>query len=125
MIDWNKYAPEFQAHEFDCKHTGRNEMTVEFMDKLHALRLKVGKSFVINSGYRHWSHPEEMPKKGHKNGEHTTGNCADIACTDSSLRFSILREAFAMGFTRVGFHKRFIHLGIGGPGLPQNVCWDY
>ena len=124
VTDWSKYEPEFAAHEFDCKHTGRNEMQAEFMDKLHELRKRHGKGMIITSGYRHWTHPVEA-KKGHKNGEHTKGMCADIACTTSQQRYELLKLAFEMGFPRIGFHKSFLHLGLGGDGLPNNVAWDY
>lgn len=124
VTDWSKYEPQFAEHEFNCKHTGRNEMQVEFMDKLHALRLEYGKGMIINSGYRHWTHPVEA-RKGHKNGEHTTGMCADVACRDSRERFELIGLAYKHGFTRIGFHKGFLHLGLGGGNLPQNVFWAY
>lgn len=124
VTDWSKYAPQFSEHEFNCKHTGRNEMQVEFMDKLHELRLAYGKAMIVTSGYRHWSHPVEA-KKGHKNGEHTKGMCADIACRSSGERYELLELAFKLGFPRIGFHSGFLHLGLGGDGLPSRVFWDY
>jgi hypothetical protein len=33
--------------------------------------------------------------------------------------------ALKHGITRIGIAKNFIHLGIGGPGLPTNVIWEY
>ena len=48
------------------------------MDALLAIRKEWGKPMKITSGYRHWSHPVEA-RKGHKNGEHTKGLCADVA----------------------------------------------
>jgi uncharacterized protein YcbK (DUF882 family) len=123
VTDWGKYAPEFADHEFNCKSTGRNEMQVEFMDKLHELRKRYGKGMIITSGYRHWTHPVEA-RKGHKNGEHTKGMCADIACTNSQDRFQLVKLALEMGFTRIGFHKTFLHLGMSAD-MPQNVLWDY
>lgn len=122
-MDWKKYEPQFTKAEFDCKHTGLNGMKPEFMDKLHALRMAYGKPMKINSGYRHWSHPVEA-KKGHKNGEHTQGMCADIQCTTSQARYELLLLAFQMGFPRIGFHQGFLHLGTS-PNLPQNVFWEY
>lgn len=123
MIDWSKY-PNFSASEFDCKHTGRNEMRTEFMDRLQALRTEYGRPMKITSGYRHPSHPVEA-RKGHSNGEHTRGMCADIACTSGSERYELVRLAMAHGFHRIGIAKTFLHLGLGGPGLPSNVIWEY
>lgn len=123
MIDWSMY-PNFSASEFDCKHTGRNEMKTEFMDRLQALRTAYGKPMKITSGYRHPSHPVEA-RKGHSNGEHTRGMCADIACASGSERYELVYLALSHGFHRIGIAKTFLHLGLGGPGLPSNVIWEY
>jgi zinc D-Ala-D-Ala carboxypeptidase len=124
---WDKQKqlyPNFTKEEFDCKHTGLNEMDHEFMLLLQHLRVRYGKPMRINSGYRHPSHPVES-RKGHSNGEHTKGRCADIAVASSSERFELLKLAFELGFTRIGFHKSFLHLGLGAQGLPNKVVWDY
>lgn len=123
VTDWSKY-PNFSKSEFDCKHTAENEMQIEFMDKLQKLRNVYGKSMRITSGYRSTKHPIEA-KKTHSNGEHTQGNCADIACDNGTDRFRLIKIALEVGFTRIGIAKNFIHLGIGGKGLPNYVIWDY
>jgi zinc D-Ala-D-Ala carboxypeptidase len=122
-MNWADY-PYFTKAEFDCKHTGKNEMQPEFMAKLQLLREKYGKPIVITSGYRHWTHPVEA-KKGHTTGEHTRGTCADIACTSGADRYQIVRLGLQLGFPRIGIAKSFIHLGIGGAGLPSPTIWDY
>jgi zinc D-Ala-D-Ala carboxypeptidase len=122
-MNWNNY-PNFKREEFSCKHTGLNEMKPEFMKKLQELRTAYGKALHINSGYRHPTHPVEA-RKGHANGEHTKGLCCDVRVTNSSERFAILKLAFEVGFTRIGFHNGFIHLGVGDGTLPNNVFWDY
>jgi zinc D-Ala-D-Ala carboxypeptidase len=121
--DWTKY-PNFSEAEFNCKHTGLNEMTHEFMTILQAIRTDYGKPMNITSGYRHPSHPVERAKT-HSNGEHTQGNCADIACANSTDRFALISLAVKHGITRIGIARSFLHLGIGGKGLPNNVAWDY
>jgi uncharacterized protein YcbK (DUF882 family) len=123
MIDWTKY-PNFTAAEFACKHTGRHGMKSEFMDRLQKLRTEYGKPMTITSGYRHPSHPVEA-RKGHSNGEHTRGMCADIACSTGSERYELVQLAMIHGFHRIGIAKTFLHLGLGGPGLPSNVIWEY
>ena len=120
---WGEY-PNFTKAEFDCKHTGENNMQHEFMEKLQAIRTAYGKSIKITSGFRSKKHPIEA-KKTHSNGEHTQGNCADIACDNGSDRFRLISLAIANGITRIGIAKNFLHLGIGGKGLPNNVVWDY
>lgn len=120
---WDKY-PNFSKSEFDCKHTGQNEMKHEFMACLQRVRDDLGESMAVTSGYRHWTHPVEA-KKGHTTGEHTQGTCADIACSNGKLRFRLVTLALKHGITRIGIAKNFIHLGIGGPGLPVCVIWEY
>jgi zinc D-Ala-D-Ala carboxypeptidase len=124
---WGKQKelyPNFPKSEFDCKHTGLNEMRHDFMLKLQALRLDYGKPMAITSGYRHPTHPIEA-RKTHSNGEHTQGNCCDIACNNTADRFRLVKLALEHGFTRIGIAKTFIHLGMGGVGLPNNVIWEY
>jgi zinc D-Ala-D-Ala carboxypeptidase len=118
--------PNFTKAEFDCRHTGLNEMKHEFMVKLQQLRAMYGRSIFVTSGYRHPTHPIEA-SKGHSNGEHTKGTCCDIRVTNSKDRYHLLSIAFQLGFTRIGFHKSFLHLGIGDSSgtLPEKVCWDY
>jgi len=78
----------------------------------------------VTSGYRHPSHPVEA-RKSHSNGEHTQGMCADIACTNGSDRFQLVTLALKHGITRIGIARGFVHLGLGGRGLPPNVIWEY
>jgi len=121
--DWSKY-PSFKKSEFDCKVTGENNMQHEFMTVLQAIRTEYGKPMRVTSGFRSTKHPIEA-RKLNSNGEHTQGMCADIACTDSRMRFIIIQLALKHGITRIGIAQSFIHLGLGGVGLPDNVIWDY
>jgi len=128
-MNWDKYKPFFSEAEFKCKHTGKCEMDIVFMDMLYSLRKEYGKPMRINSGYRHWSHPEET-KKGHKDGEHTKGKCADIGIHGADA-LELLSLALKHGFRRIGVNQkggtggRFIHIGIGGDGLPTPGLWSY
>lgn len=123
QADWERYK-NFTKAEFDCKHTGLNEMTHEFMMRLQAIRSDYGHPMTVTSGYRHPTHPVEA-RKLHSNGEHTTGNCADVACSNGTDRFKLVTIALANGITRIGIARNFLHLGIGGEGLPDRVIWDY
>jgi uncharacterized protein YcbK (DUF882 family) len=121
--DWTKY-PNFTKAEFDCKATGENNMQHEFMEKLQAIRKDLGQGMAVTSGFRSVKHPIEA-RKTHSNGEHTQGFCADIACTTGADRFILIQLALKHGITRIGVAKTFLHFGIGGKGLPNNVIWDY
>lgn len=94
------------------------------MELLQELRHAYGKPMTITSGYRHWTHPIEAAK-GKTTGEHTTGNCCDVFCNNGADRFELVTLALALGFTRIGIAKNFLHIGLGGPGLPDKVIWDY
>jgi zinc D-Ala-D-Ala carboxypeptidase len=91
---------------------------------LQAIRSDFGRPMQITSGYRHWTHPVEA-RKGHTTGEHTRGTCADIACTDSRQRYELITLALKHGVSRIGIARTFVHLGIGAPGLPVRVIWEY
>ena len=123
QAQWDKY-PNFKKLEFDCKSTGENNMQHEFMEKLQAIRIEYGKPMSITSGFRSKKHPIEA-KKTNSNGDHTQGFCADIACENSTDRFRLVQLALKHGITRIGIAKTFLHLGIGGVGLPNNVIWEY
>lgn len=126
--DWSKY-PNFSKSEFDCKHTGKNEMQHEFMTKLQELRTSYGKSMRITSGYRDYTHPVEA-KKPNKNGSHPTGLAADIA-VERGDAYQLLKLALQLGFTGIGIQQkgggRFIHLDtIGDNALqPRPTIWSY
>jgi uncharacterized protein YcbK (DUF882 family) len=120
---WHKY-PNFSKKEFDCTHSGKNEMQDEFMQLLQELREELNFPLVITSGYRDKTHPIEA-RKTHSNGEHTQGMCCDVRCLDGGTRFKIIKKALELGFTRIGVAKTFLHLGLGGKNLPNYVIWDY
>lgn len=120
---WSEYK-HFSRSEFACKHTGLCDMRHEFMTVLEAIRRDYGKPMTITSGYRHNTHPVEA-RKSNSNGEHTQGMCADVACTNGSDRFQIVTLALKHGITRIGIARGFVHLGLGGQGLPPRVIWEY
>jgi uncharacterized protein YcbK (DUF882 family) len=124
MIAKWQYYTNFSKREFDCKHTGENNMQHEFMVILEAIREDYDRPMKVTSGYRSPKHPIEA-RKTHSNGEHTQGRCADIYCDNGKDRFKLITIALKHGITRIGVAKNFLHLGIGGNGLPQNVIWDY
>ena len=110
----------FNLSEFDCKETGENNMYRDFLRRLDKLRPRCGFSFIVTSGYRSPNHSAE--KKKVAPGQHSKGVAADIYITDASLRFKIVKEALAMGFTGIGIAKTFIHVD-DRDGTP--VIWTY
>lgn len=116
-MNWNNY-PNFSKSEFDCKHTGKNEMKPEFMEKLQELRILYGKPMKISSGFRDVTHPVEAKKS--KGGYHTLGIACDVAC-GSVEAYEIIRLAMQVGFKGIGVNQkgegRFIHLDLRDTGL--------
>lgn len=110
----------FELSEFDCTHTGNNEMKPEFLERLDQLRHVCGFPFVITSGYRDPSHPIEAAKD--IPGTHANGIAADIRVVSSNKRFRLIKEALALGFTGIGVDPSFIHLDIRES---SPVIWTY
>lgn len=128
MIDWNNY-PNFSKEEFDCKETGENGMTAEFMFLLQVLRYKYGKPMKVSSGFRSVNHSIE--KKKARPGAHTTGNAVDILI-DRSNAYELLKLAVQSGFTGIGIQQkgsgRFLHLDTiekGTDGFLRPTIWSY
>ncbi len=96
------------------------------MQELMELRLRYGKPMRITSGYRDKAHPVEANKA--TTGEHTMGVCCDIA-VEGVDAIRLLKLALELGFSRVGIQQkgngRFLHIGLGGPGLPNPAIWSY
>jgi len=121
--------PNFSKSEFDCKHTGKNEMKHSFMAKLQALRTAYGKPMKISSGFRDYTHPVESKKK-RKNGAHPTGLAVDIRISRKEA-YKVLKLAFELGFSGIGIAQRksgrFLHLDTIGetPEQPRPTIWSY
>ncbi len=126
VVDWTPYVPYFTRQEFECKHTGKCGMQAHFMDELLKLRIAYGKPMRITSGYRDKTHPIEAKKAG--TGEHTMGVCCDVA-VEGVDAVRLTKLAMDLAFCRFGFNQkgnaRFIHIGVGGPGLPSPAMWSY
>tara|TARA_R110002051_G_scaffold174865_1_gene244966 strand:+ start:184 stop:585 length:402 start_codon:yes stop_codon:yes gene_type:complete len=127
-MDWNDY-PNFSKEEFDCSHSGLNEMKPEFMELLQELRTEYGKPMRITSGYRDKTHPIEAKKT--IPGAHSTGQAADIG-VDRGNAYEVLKLAFKYGFTGVGVQQkgsgRFIHIDIikeGTENFLRPTVWSY
>jgi len=115
----------FQISEFDCQHTGKNEMQPEFLSYIDKLREMCGFPFKITSGYRDSSHPEEAKKS--TSGFHSMGVAADIAVYNGIQKYEIVDNAIELGFTGIGIAKTFIHVDtrtLVHPELPK-VIWSY
>ena len=126
MLDWSVYAPYFKKEEFDCKHTGKNEMKAVFMDKLLRVRKRYNKPMWITSGHRDPTHPIEARKASP--GAHCTGRACDVAVQGADA-LELLKIAIEEGMTGIGVQQtgsgRFIHLDDLTLGWPRPTIWSY
>lgn len=111
----------FKLEEFNCKHTGNNEMNPEFLDNLDRLRERCGFPFVITSGYRDVTHPVEVAKQN-GGGTHTQGIASDIAVSSGYQKYMIVKNAIELGFTGIGIAGSFIHVDMR---KTTPVVWSY
>ena len=129
-MNWKDYK-NFSKAEFNCKHTGKNEMKPEFMELLQKLREEVGIPFVISSGFRDVTHPVEARKSAP--GAHSKGIACDIQVMDGSTAGMLILHALILGFKGIGVAQdnrrnrtsRFIHLDIMDRGVDYPVFWSY
>jgi len=119
----NKILEEYKAIKY--KYFKESEvigLKHEFVTMLDKARGFAGVPFVITSGYRT---PEKNSKVGGvENSTHTNGLGADIKCTDSAVRFKMIKAFLEAGFTRIGIYTAHIHVDMGkNPQYPENVVW--
>lgn len=103
--------PNFSIPELSCRCDGKfckGEYwhSPEFLDALEALRKRVCRPLIINSGHRcaQWNAAVGgAPRSMHKT------IAVDVSLTHQD-RLPLLTEAEATGFTGIGLAKTFIHL---------------
>ena|SRR5688572_33105266 len=119
----------FDLDEFKCKHCGENKINPRFIDKLQALRDRVGFPLTVTSGYRCPEHNKAVSSTG-TTGPHTTGRAVDLGVSRYQA-YRVLEEAFKLGFTGIGVNQkggsRFIHLDdLKEPDhAPRPTVWSY
>lgn len=114
----------FYYKEFDSRGTpgsGRGMDSV-LLKKLTLMQTKLGYNLKVNSGYRTHTHNSKVG--GVSNSAHKTKDAVDLRVLNNRARYDIVREAILLGFTRIGIHKRFIHLDVDTT-KQENIIWMY
>ena len=111
----------FTLDEFNCKETGENKMSNNFLIMIDRLREECAFPFVITSGYRSPEHSVERSKPN-GGGMHTKGIAADIAVSGGSQRYTIVEKALELGFKGIGVGKDFVHVDLRSD---TPVMWCY
>ena len=130
LAHWEQYK-WFTKTQFDCKHTGKNQMKHFFMLQLEELAAACGFRILVSSGFRDVTHPEEA-KKGSTTGAHSEGIAVDLMVSHEQA-YIVLDRAMKLGFTGIGLNQRgdiksrFIHLDLSEAkgGRPRPHVWSY
>ncbi|MBW0159605.1 YcbK family protein [Sedimentimonas flavescens] len=104
--------PNFSPAEIACRGTGQIKIDTEAMDRLQALRDRLGKPLILRSAYRSPEHNRAVG--GAPASKHMEGTAFDIAMANHD---PVVFEAAAreVGFLGFGFYPRsgFIHIDLG------------
>jgi zinc D-Ala-D-Ala carboxypeptidase len=104
--------PNFSPAEIACRGTGQLKLHPEAMDKLQALRDRLGKPLIIRSAYRSPKHNRAVG--GAKASKHMDGTAFDIAMANHDPA-AFEAAARAVGFLGFGHYPRsgFMHIDLG------------
>jgi uncharacterized protein YcbK (DUF882 family) len=122
-----KASEHFAWYEFDCKCSRCTETIVaqELIDKLEALRKRLGYPVYLPSVYRCKAHQDDLRSQGFETAKgtssHEMGLAADI-CILGMRGEETAPHAEAVGFQNIGIGKHFIHCDLR-PGGPRR--WVY
>jgi len=104
--------PNFSPAEIVCRGTGQLKLHPAALDKLQALRDRLGKPLIVRSAYRSPEHNRAVGGAPHS--KHMDGTAFDIAMSNHD---PVVFEAAAreVGFLGFGFYPRsgFIHVDLG------------
>jgi hypothetical protein len=101
--------PSFSPEELACRGTGNLMIDPRAMDKLQALRTKLGKPMIVNSGYRSPKHNKAVG--GASNSMHMQGIAFDVRM-DNHDPETYIAAALAVGFKGIGTYPKqnFVHV---------------
>jgi zinc D-Ala-D-Ala carboxypeptidase len=110
--------PDFSPQEMACRGTGKLLIVPEAMDKLQALRTKLGKPMIVNSAYRSPEHNRSVG--GASQSKHMRGLAFDVRMENHDPE-EYIAAALAVGFNGIGTYPRqnFIHVDV----RPSRGAW--
>jgi hypothetical protein len=116
VSDWR--WPDFSPQEIACRGTGRLMVVPEAMDKLQALRSKLGAPMIVNSAYRSPEHNRAVG--GAKASKHMEGIAFDVRM-DNHDPDTYIAAALSVGFKGIGTYPKqnFVHVDA----RPTRASW--
>ena len=105
---WTNFSPA----EIACRGTGKLKLHPEALDKLQALRDRLGKPLIIRSAYRSPEHNRAVG--GATRSKHMEATAFDIAMANHDP-VAFEAAARAVGFQGFGYYPRsgFMHIDLG------------
>jgi uncharacterized protein YcbK (DUF882 family) len=108
---------DFSAREIACSCCGEVLIHTESMDRLQALRTKMGRPLIVNSGYRCPAHNAALPGAS-PTSLHKLGRAFDISTKgpgwDSKQVTRLQGKAAVVGFNGIGVYRGgWMHLDTG------------
>lgn len=103
---------DFTAREMACRGTGKLAIDEDAMDKLQALRDRLGRPVIVNSAFRSKEHNTAVG--GAKASLHLKARAFDVRM-DNHDPHEFRRAAEAVGFTGFGGYRKqgFMHIDTG------------
>ena len=119
-VNWQEYQwdsarwPNFSASEMACKGSGLLLVDEYSMDKLQALRTKLGKPLMVNSAYRSEKYNRKVG--GKRNSFHLQAKAFDIHMGNHDPK-AFVEAARGLGFRGIGWYKNLdmVHIDTGPP----------
>ena len=104
--------PNFSPAEIACRGSGSLRLNEEALDKLQALRDRLGKPLIVRSAYRSPAHNRAVG--GAPRSKHMDGTAFDIAMANHDP-VAFEAAARAVGFLGFGYYPRsgFMHIDLG------------
>jgi zinc D-Ala-D-Ala carboxypeptidase len=105
---WKNFSPA----EIACRGTGQLKLHPEALDKLQALRDRLGKPLIVRSAYRSPEHNRNVG--GASRSKHMDGTAFDIAMGNHDP-VAFEEAAREVGFLGFGYYPRsgFMHIDLG------------
>lgn len=125
--EWRERWPNFDAAEMACSDGTPfpiNDQTIDFLDKLQALRSHLNFPFRITSAYRTPAYNKAIG--GASDSMHVAGLAVDVHCYHAAA-FRLVTAAPRFGFLGIGVKQkgplsgRFIHIDV----RPEQAIWSY
>lgn len=104
--------PDFSPAEIACRGDGKLLVNEDALDRLQALRTRLGKPMIVNSAYRSPEHNKRVG--GAPKSMHLEGRAFDISMANHDPA-EFIQAARSVGFAGFGTYPRsnFVHIDTG------------